>query len=112
MMRHPRTLSLLFLLISVALAGCGATPAHRVANAERTYTTTANLAAIAVRQGVVKDRNTLQAMKLANDEANAALADANAKVRADVPITNDFYLDRLDSALTRWLELLAKAGVK
>lgn len=107
------TLTLLFVLFAFSglLVGC-ATARQRVATAERTYAATARLATKAVNADLVTDPKVLVALKLASDEANESLADANAKVQADAPITSDFYLDRVESALARWVDLLSKAGVK
>lgn len=102
----------LMLVLAVFVAGCGATPAEKVANGERIYAATARTTNLAIQNKVIKSPEVLKALDVANDEANDALADASNKVRADVPITNDFYLDRLNSALARWIDLLSKAGVK
>lgn len=108
----PKLCVLFALLVSlIAITGCES-PRQRVATAEKTYASTARLVRTAVVGDLITDPDTLVALKIANDEANAALKDANAKVQADTPITSDFYLDRVESALARWLDLLTKTGVK
>jgi len=99
-------------LFALTLAGCGATPRERVANAERSYQLAANGAKIAVQAKLITGDDKLDALKFANDEANDALKDANAHVQADAKFDTEFWLGRVNSAVARLVSLTTKAKEK
>lgn len=105
MNKIPRCLALylLFALAVLAFAGCAslskdATARDKYADAERAFQVAVDASSAAFRTGKLKGP-TLELVKAALIEADAALAQMNARVKSGNTIEADYWLGRVEAAV-------------